>query len=453
MTSRLSSQKGEIRLSKRNPTVRRPRGADGWPKAVRVASHRQLQTRALAGYNPGGKTYGFTSVEEANPADATKPRHRLVIEPTEAAIVRRVFEAFAAGNSPRTIAVTLNGEKVPAAHDGGKGHKDVAGWVHTSIRSMLRNRRYVGEVVWNAFKWKKTAKGTRRRVPRPESEHVVQQRPELVIIAPDVWERVQQRLGARRKPSGPVRPRVGSTFALSGLLRCGACGGNFTVVSQAKKAGVTYRNLGCVAHKDHRCDNAKTVSERKVLAAVVTTLRERLSRPDRVQVFVETFRKRWAELEAEGSPTRELEAKVERQREAVATAVTMLRTVPGSKALGAALAGEETALADLEAQLGAARATRPSILPHPAAIAAYVRNLAELLEGGDVAKAGAALRAAFQPFRMIPDVDGYRLIGAIDVGVCDEKSSGGRDLNTRPSGYEPDDFGRFILSASSRLTS
>ena len=102
-----------------------------------------------------------------------------------------------------------------------------------------------------------------------------------------------------------------------------------------------------------------------------------------------------------------------------------LVAVPGSKALADKLATEERVLANLEAQLQIIKPVRPTVLPFPAAIADYVTRLAELVEGGNIAKAGAALRAAFLPFRMVPDVDGYRLIGAIDVGVCDEKSSGG----------------------------
>ncbi len=310
-------------------------------KTIRRQTHRGLEGRALAGFHTGGKTYGYTSVIEPNPSDPTKPRRLPVVDEAEAEVVTRIFETFAAGRSPRDIAQQLNAEAVPAPHGGGKGFKGARGWAHTTIRAMMRNRRYTGEVVWNAHRWKKTAKGTRRRIARPASEHVTKTYPQLAIIGPELWERVQQRLGARRKAGGPVTPRTGSTFALSGLLRCGFCGGNFTVVSQVTKAGTKYRNLGCVAHKDHRCDNAKTISERKVMNALVTQLRERLSRPDRVEVFVEAFRQRCAELEAEGSPTKELEDKIERQRQLLANITQALVTVPGSKTLGEKLAVEE----------------------------------------------------------------------------------------------------------------
>jgi len=62
------------------------------------------------------------------------------------------------------------------------------------------------------------------------------------------------------------------------------------------------------------------------------------------------------------------------------------------------------------------------------AIARYVQELADALEAGDVvAKAGAMLRRALEPFRMAVDGDGWLLRGAMDLaaplGVCDQRSS------------------------------
>jgi hypothetical protein len=37
-------------------------------------------------------------------------------------------------------------------------------------------------------------------------------------------------------------------YLLSGLLRCGVCGGSMTVVGRKAKAGVSYARLGCTAH-------------------------------------------------------------------------------------------------------------------------------------------------------------------------------------------------------------
>jgi DNA invertase Pin-like site-specific DNA recombinase len=397
-------------------------------KAVRVATHRQLQTRALAGYNPGGKSYGYTSVEEVNPADPTKPRHRLVIDEAEAAVVRRIFERAAAGSSPREIAHALNEDGVPAPHDAGRGNKGARGWGHTTIRAMLQARRYIGEVVWNAFKWKKTAKGTRRKVARPESEHVKRTDPTLAIIDPETFAKIGARYAARK-----VGPTVGRAMkpkqALSGLLQCGVCGGTFGVIFSRKHGDTTYRTLGCVAHKDRGdtvCANRMTISDRKVIRALADHLRERMSDPDRVAKFVTAFQEKFSLLEAKGvDPREELLQKIAQATQTINSATQALLLVPDSQALATRLQSEERSLRDLQAKLDAFKPKRPTILLHPTAVAAYVAQLADVLESGDLVRTGDILRTALAPFRMIPQADGYRMVGAINLGLSDQKSSGG----------------------------
>lgn len=81
----------------------------------------------------------------------------------------------------------MNEVGVPAPHDGGRGFKSGRGWGHTTIRALLISRRYIGEVTSNAYRWKKTARGTRRRIPRPATEHVVKTYPELPSAGRRAW--------------------------------------------------------------------------------------------------------------------------------------------------------------------------------------------------------------------------------------------------------------------------
>jgi hypothetical protein len=86
---------------------------------------------------------------------------------------------------------------------------------------------------------------------------------------------------------------------------------------------------------------------------------------------------------------------------------------------------EERKLADLETQFTAVTAARPKILPHPAAIAKFVTELAETIECEDAGSAGEVLRQALEPFAMHPTAEGYRMSGALDVGlVRDERVAG-----------------------------
>jgi DNA invertase Pin-like site-specific DNA recombinase len=156
---------------------------DTFLQIVRHETHRGLQGRALAGFSTGGRTYGYTTVEEENAPDPEHKRWRPVIHEEEAALVRRVFDLFLSGWSLKRIASQLNHEAVPAPHDAGRGNKIGHGWGHSTVRAMLKNERYTGRWTWNQSKWVRVpGKRSRRRLARPEHEAVVREEPSLVIV-------------------------------------------------------------------------------------------------------------------------------------------------------------------------------------------------------------------------------------------------------------------------------
>ena len=109
--------------------------------------------------------------------------------------------------------------------------------------------------------WNRTQKiqraGTRSQRRRPPSEWVRLDAPDLQIIPTDLWATVHSRLeDAKRlylrnqkgqlltRPSGEKLP---SKYLLSGLAKCGVCGGS--VVAMTRHNGRHRRNLyGCVYH-------------------------------------------------------------------------------------------------------------------------------------------------------------------------------------------------------------
>ena len=70
---------------------------------------------------------------------------RLVLEETEAAVVRRIFELSASGESLKVIAKTLNCK--PIAPPRPRKGKILPTWCPTVIRAILRNELYTGKVV------------------------------------------------------------------------------------------------------------------------------------------------------------------------------------------------------------------------------------------------------------------------------------------------------------------
>ncbi len=209
---------------------------DTFLQLVRTETHRGLEGRALGGFWTGGRCYGYATVQEDSPPDPEHPRKRSVIDPAQAAVVVRVFQLFIDGMSLKKIASTLNDEGLAAPNDGGRGNKNGHGWGHTTIRAMLRNERYLGRFTWNQSKWVRVSgRKSRRRVLRPKTEWIEQEHPELAIVSRELWDAAQarSRRGGTRKVGRP--PGTGKFPSLvSGLLRCGTCGGSATACATTR---------------------------------------------------------------------------------------------------------------------------------------------------------------------------------------------------------------------------
>jgi site-specific DNA recombinase len=397
---------------------------DTFLQLVRTETHGGLEGRALGGFSTGGRCFGYATVEEDNPPDREHPRKRFVVETEQAAIVLRVFRLFAEGHALKKIAGLLNEEGIAAPNDGGRGNKNGRGWGHTTIRSMLRNERYVGRFTWNGSKWVRVAdRKSRRRVKRPEAEWVTREYPELAIVPSALWQHVQARF---RRVYATARGRPPATgrhvHLVSGLLRCGACGGSMTVVSRRTKASVSYARFGCTAHYSRGaaiCANALSVSEKKVSRTLIQVLKEKLDRPDVVHRFVTTFRRRTAELRSAGGPSDDVDRRVRESEHRVANLTDALAKVGWSDALAVRLREEEAVLGRLKSERTArARTDSSRPMPDPAAISRYLTNLFTLLQT-DTARGREILSRFVAPIVMTPETEGparrYRATGAFNL--------------------------------------
>jgi len=155
-------------------------------KELAKKTHRGLEGKFLRGFNAGGRCYGYDTV------DAVGGKH-MVINESDAAVVRRIFEMSASGNSLKRIAKTLNEQHVQSPRP--RKGRGAAGWCPTAVREMLYNERYVGRLVWNKSKFVNVP-GTNRRVarPHPEKEWKIREAPQLRIVSEELWAKVQHRL-------------------------------------------------------------------------------------------------------------------------------------------------------------------------------------------------------------------------------------------------------------------
>ena len=223
-----------------------------------------------------GIAYGY----DVSPA--TAPNR--VINEEKADVARRIFDDFSNGLTPAKIASALNAEGVPGPSGGL--------WQSSTIREnakrqtgILRNRAYIGQIVYGQKRFRKDPK-TGKRTSLPGTEPLVVDAPVLRIVPQDLWDAVSDRLKTVSREMA-TDPETGlalnrahhKKFLLSGLLKCGSCGGNMTV--QAKD------RYGCSTRKRKgTCDNATSITRTQVEGRVLASLKAKLLAPENLQAFV-----------------------------------------------------------------------------------------------------------------------------------------------------------------------
>jgi site-specific DNA recombinase len=273
--------------------------------------HRGQEGRALNGFQPGGKCYGYRNVPIEDPTRSGKYGRfavsgvKLEILGEEADVVRRIFQMYADGTSQAAIAKTLNVENVPAPNP--PRTRLERSWCVSSIFEMLRNERYRGVFVWNRTKKERNPEtGRKTSRPRPESEWKRIDVPEWRIVSDELWERAQARkrfAGKRFSAShlgGFNRSERSKRYIFSGLLVCGVCGSKMVIASGSGKRG--YVKYGCPSHRYRgTCSNGLMIRQDRLEAQLIAGLTERVSKSESIEraltKFQERLQKRLRELQ------------------------------------------------------------------------------------------------------------------------------------------------------------
>jgi len=151
-----------------------------------------IERKVREGYSIGGNTsYGYD-----------RPKHQKIqtINEQEAEIVREIFDMYAIqGVAINDIARRLNLRKIPT--------KQNTTWGSTSIRRLLANSNYIGNV--------------RHHIRDEKNEYSVEGRHEP-IISQEQFDITQKLLANNKKANPRKSPREDNYF--SGFLTCGLCG-------------------------------------------------------------------------------------------------------------------------------------------------------------------------------------------------------------------------------------
>jgi DNA invertase Pin-like site-specific DNA recombinase len=347
-------------------------------KDLALKTHRGLEGRVRQGRSAGGRVYGYAIVREAD-ARGEPIRGGRAINEAEAAVVRRIFQAFASGRSPAAIARELNAQGIGGPD--GRPWQGGAITGHSRRRNgILRNELYIGRRVWNRQHFVKDPVGG-KRIPRvnPEAEWIVEPAPEVRIVEDALWQAVAARL-EETEHSPRVRKLRASRFwerrrpghLLTGLVRCGCCGGRVTAVGGDYLACAAARKMGT-------CDNRLGLPRPALEGFILDTLKDHLMAPELVREFIAEFtaeanrQRREQEVQTEHK-RREL-AEVTRRLDGLAAAIEDGLRTPGLKQRLERLEQRQAALQD---ELAAETPPAPRLHPNLAEL--YRRKVAELAQ-------------------------------------------------------------------------
>ena len=347
-------------------------------KDLAAKTHRGLRGRVEAGHSGGGNSYGYDVVRRLGEDGQPVTGERSINEGA-AALIRRIFAEFSDGLSPKAIAKKLNAEHIPGP--GGKTWHDTAIRGHR-IRGtgILNNELYIGRLIWNRLRYIKDPE-TGRRVSRlnPQDKWIITDVPEMRIVDDALWERAKRRQGEidatpRVQAIKETRfwEKTRSKHLLTGLLRCGCCGGGFASVGKDYLACAAARKQGtCTQNRSFRRGDLEEV--------VLNLLRERLMRPEAVAAFVASVGREMNAGRAEETATR---ARLEAERAQVTRRLDGLydAIADGLRTAGLKIKLEEMELrlAEIDAKLRAPEPTAVRI--HPQLSEIYRRKVEELSE-------------------------------------------------------------------------
>jgi DNA invertase Pin-like site-specific DNA recombinase len=256
---------------------------------------RGLIGRIMDGKAPGNISYGYRVVRQRD-GSGEPIRGGRRIEKKHASIIRRIFRNYAEGQSPKKIAHRLNQEGVAGPRGREWNPSTISGDRFRGI-GVLNNELYAGVRVWNRVTFVHDPE-TGKRVSRfnPPELWIRKDVPSLRIIDQRLWDRVKRRQHKTRRPEslgGAKFRKRRRKHLLSGIVRCGLCGGRYVPVR--------HNRLGCAIHNDRgTCKNGLRISRATLEAEVLGTLKDRLGRDPRLCVAVcAMYARRLIDMEAQ----------------------------------------------------------------------------------------------------------------------------------------------------------
>ena len=215
--------------------------------------------------------------------------HRLIIEPSEAEIVKEIFRLYTEeGHSCYYIAKKLNDENVTRVQ---RGNTKFANFIDRTISGILKNPVYMGKIVYgrrHTVKVEGTNNETKIAKQDDASKIILVDGLHEAIVSEAVFNKAQGLL-ARGAAHRKTRSDSTNVYPLTGLVKCPECGKNifgYTAPARPKKNGkegfypryISYRCISgrnrngvtCALSNKYYSGTKLETEVRNVVAAMVT---------------------------------------------------------------------------------------------------------------------------------------------------------------------------------------
>jgi site-specific DNA recombinase len=199
------------------------------------------------------------------------------VNPTEAVIVRTIFNMYDMGFSYSNIRDDLNM----------KGHKTRQGKPFTisSFHDLLKNPKYKGDFVFNQTA-SKAPSGKRNNHALKELDDIIYIKDRIPpIVEADLWERVNRKMTGRKQNGAKKAKNV---YLLSGIIECGECHGamcgNTRICGRNK---TPYASYECVSRRREKNCQAKSIGKEYIEAQILSYLADSFFTEENVQCLTQ----------------------------------------------------------------------------------------------------------------------------------------------------------------------
>ena len=209
---------------------------------VRMGFKMKMERGELVGFN---NCYGYVY-------DSKKKKMKIV--KNEAEVVRLIFKSYIDGFGTTSIARNLTEMKVPSPTGKDK-------WGGTTISNILRNEKYVGDIVQGKTITENPL--THKRIQNKGQEDLfIYKDHHEPIIDRETFDKVQEILSIRNVSKETGR-KMQHKFTFSGRFRCGFCGKAYVKKSLYKK-NLAWDCLSVTGSARELCPNSKIMHEKTI---------------------------------------------------------------------------------------------------------------------------------------------------------------------------------------------